>query len=432
MIDIIFIAASILAAEPSPPPAVAPAPAAMADQFPAVLATTTVLAHGAKADGTTDDTAAFQAALDATAPKGGVALVPAGTYRIDGALDVPQGVTLRGVWEAPHQTDIGKGTILHATGSAGKEDGPPLVTLNQSSCLRGVTIYYPDQRIDDPKPYPWTVQGKGMHVSVIDVTLSNPWKGIDVGTHWNECHLIRNVFGCPLRLGVYINNTTDIGRVENVHFNPNYWTRAAHPNAAKGDMFGYLSKNLVGFLIGRTDWEYLSNCFVIFPRIGFHFVRTPEGMPNAVLAQCGSDICPVAVQVDACQEHAGISFVNGQFMGTAILGPANRGPVKFTSCGFWPIDLTDHQALVDGAGSLTLTACHFAGWGRKDPGAACILVKAGSLTASGCEFFEAKKGIELGPGTRSAAVFGCRFRGGAKIENKAPAGASIQVGFNVD
>ena len=70
-------------------------------------------------------------------------------------------------------------------------------------------------------------------------------------------------------------------------------------------------------------------------------------------------------------------------MATVVLGPANRGPVKFTSCGFWPIGATDHQAVIDGAGSLTLTACHFAGRARKDPEAACVLVKSGAVTVSG-------------------------------------------------
>ena len=58
-----------------------------------------------------------------------------------------------------------------------------------------------------------------MHGSVIDVTLVNPYKGIDFGTYPNELHYIRNVFGCPLKFGIYVNHTTDIGRIENVHFN---------------------------------------------------------------------------------------------------------------------------------------------------------------------------------------------------------------------
>ncbi|MBN1346947.1 MAG: hypothetical protein JXQ73_29930 [Phycisphaerae bacterium] len=398
-----------------------------------------VLDCGARADGKTDDTGAFQKALDAAAGGGGVVRVPAGTYLIAGSLTVPQGVALRGAWEGPHHTDIGKGSVLYATGGAGDENGKPLISLNQSSCVRGLTIFYPNQDIDNVKAYPWTIQGRGMHCSVIDVTLANPYKGIDFGTHPNELHTVRNVYGCPLRLGVYVNQTTDIGRIEDVHFNPHYWMRANHPSAPKEGtprmqkLFTYLEEHLVGFEIGRTDWEYMVNCFVIFPRIGYHFVETKSGMPNAVLTQCGSDIGPVAVQVDASQGHAGIAFSNSQFMATVKVGPKNRGPVKFSNCGFWPIAKTNEQAVIEGAGTVTFSSCHFADWGRRDRAAPCILVRGGSAIVSGCQFLAARKTqIELGEGTRSAVILGNQFRGGERVVNKSKAGSKIQMGFNVD
>ena len=110
----------------------------------------------------------------------------------------------------------------------------------------------------------------------------------------------------PLKIGVYIDQCTDIGRIENVHFNPNFWTRMAlKPGFPGGDIKAYLEKNLVGFKIGKTDWEFISNSFVIFPRIGFHFDDFGHGPGNAVITQSGSDICPVAVRVDRTQAHAG-------------------------------------------------------------------------------------------------------------------------------
>lgn len=52
--------------------------------------------YGATGDGTTDDTAAFQAAMDAAAPEGDV-YVPAGEYRIATGLTLPPGVGFGGV-----------------------------------------------------------------------------------------------------------------------------------------------------------------------------------------------------------------------------------------------------------------------------------------------------------------------------------------------
>jgi hypothetical protein len=393
-----------------------------------------VLDHGAQADGTTDDTAAFQAALAAASEKGGIVLAPAGTYHIAGTLEVPQGVCLKGVWEAPHHADIGKGTVLYATGNKGHEDGPPFILLNQSSAVKGITIFYPEQAATDIQPYPWCIQGKGMHCTVENVTLVNPYKGIDFGTHWNELHLVNNVFGQPLKLGIYVNQTTDIGRIQNVHFNPHAWKRAAHESADFDFqvLIDYLKNNFTGFLIAKTDWEYLRDCFCIFPKIGFHFIADEKKGPgNAVLTQCGADICPVAVKVDASQPHAGIAFVNAQIMGTVIVSPTNSGPVKFTNSGFWTIPETKEQVIVDGSGTVTLNACHFTNWDSAREGHPCVRIDGGSAIIQGCEFkHEEKKQILIGEKAESVVVSSCRLRGGAKIENLNP-DADVQIGLNI-
>ncbi len=99
---------------------------------------------GAKGDGVTDDTAAFQAAMDSLGEAGGIVLVPVGNYLIKGHLDVPACVTLEGVWKAPpiavkikspteperiKEPKIGDtllaGSVLLAVDGAGKADGTP-------------------------------------------------------------------------------------------------------------------------------------------------------------------------------------------------------------------------------------------------------------------------------------------------------------------
>src|SRR4051794_32970965 len=91
------------ASAPAPPPATtqpSTQPAATPPVAPAFVAD--VRQFGAKGDGATDDTAAFQAAIDAAARAGGgVAHVPAGKYLIKTHLSVPPGVTLEGTWNAP-------------------------------------------------------------------------------------------------------------------------------------------------------------------------------------------------------------------------------------------------------------------------------------------------------------------------------------------
>ena len=91
-----------------------------------------MLDYGAKADGKTDATAAIQKALDAVAQdRGGVVEMPKGLYRVEDHLVIPPGVCLSGEWQAPHHADTEHGTVILATGNAGKEDGPALINLGR-------------------------------------------------------------------------------------------------------------------------------------------------------------------------------------------------------------------------------------------------------------------------------------------------------------
>ena len=180
--------------------------------------------HGAAGDGRTDDTQALQRALNAAEKAGPVCYLPAGHYRIDGSLVVPPGVTLCGASGGVPHSEHPIGTVLLAYSGKGKADGAPLVTLKPNAVIRNLVIHYPEQTLPEVVAYPWTIRGDGELCQVLDITITNPYQALDFGTCWNELHLIRNVFACPLKTGVFIDQCTDVGRVENVHFNPNFWT----------------------------------------------------------------------------------------------------------------------------------------------------------------------------------------------------------------
>jgi len=391
---------------------------------------------GAVGDGKTDDTAAIQKALDAAARSVPVCFLPPGLYRLNGHLTVPAGVTLRGASGGAPHSEHPIGTVLLAYGGRGDPDGPPLITLKPNACVRNLVIHYPEQRLPDVAPYPWTIRCDGELCQVRDITMTNPYQAIDAGTKWNELHTIRNVFACPLKIGVYIDQCTDIGRIENVHFNPNFWTRMAlAPGFPGGDIAGYLKNNLTGFLIGKTDWEYMTNCFVIFARIGYHFVRGRGtggrgGPGNVVLTQCGADVGVVGVQVDELQGHAGVAFVNGQFMNTVSvnIGRKNRGPVKFSNCGFWGTGDTTSHVINAGTGPLVLTGCHFIGWDRRNHGDPAIRIVRGAVLINGCVFMDAAPGVVLESGVESAIVTGNIFNLLEPIRNRSA--GKVEIGLN--
>ncbi len=386
--------------------------------------------YGVVGDGKADDAKALQAALDMARTNGPICFLPPGLYRVNSHLVVPPGVTLCGASGGVPHSEHPLGTVLLAFGGRGQADGEPLITLRPNAVVRNLTIHYPEQRLPDVAPYPWSIRIDGELCQVVDVTLTNPYQAIDAGTRWNELHLIRNVFACPLKTGVYIDQCTDIGRVENVHFNPNFWTRMGLPPAfGGGDIKAYLEQNLVGFKIGKTDWEFIFNSFVIFPVVGFLFDDFGHGPGNAVITQSGSDICPVAMRVNRSQPHAGVQVANGQFMSTLEIGPENRGPVKLANCGFWGTELTREHVRHAGNSSLVLTGCHFTGWAQADKAAPCIRANGGRLIVNGCDFLDAARPVvQLEKGLKSAAILGCAFRSSEAVRDQSA--ADVQLGFN--
>ena len=378
-----------------------------------------VLDFGARRDGVADDTGAIQAALDKAAAAGGVVWLPEGRYAVKGVLSIPEGVTLEGVWRGPHTSQLDKGSTLCAFAGRDHEDAAPFVSLKTGSTIKGVTIFYPEQKVGDIHPYPWTIQGQGQHYNVIDTTIANAYNGIDCGTYHNEGHHLRNVLMCAVHQGVLIDQCTDIGRLENVHIHNVYWWRVPPPYRLTAEqakaLEEYTKAHLKGFLIGRTDWEFISNSFVIWAQVGFHFLSRERGPGNVLVTQSGSDLGPLAVRVDQLQPHAGVAFENCQFMSGLEIGPANRGPVKLSNCGFWGRAGAGSQMVLEGQGTVTLTATHFDQWDQKGEGKPCIDARSGSLLMHGCGFMDTKTKsahIRLGREVKSAAIIGNRFEGG--------------------
>ncbi len=396
-----------------------------------------VMDFGARGDGIADDTAAFQDALNAAAARGEPVSVPAGQFRIAGTLAIPAGVTLEGVWAGPHTSMVERGTVLLAYAGRDDETAPPFINLTHNSTIKGMTIYYPEQLPKDIHPYPWTIQGRGQHYNVIDVTLANSYNGVDCGTFHNEGHHLRNVLACCLRRGVLVDQCSDIGRLENVHIHSVYWWRIHYPEGhltrdEVDAVNAYTLENLEGFIIGRTDWEYISNSFVIWAKVGFRFIHTDTaagGTGNAVITQSGSDIGPLAVLVEEVQSHAGIAFENCQFMSGFEIAPQNRGPVKLSNCGFWGRAGAGSQMVLRGGGSVFLTSTHFSAWDQERQGVPCIDAHAGKLILSGVDFMDAGPGgphVALGENVAYTSITGTTCASGAlRIADRS--GGGIQV-----
>jgi hypothetical protein len=386
---------------------------------------------GAHGDGKTDDTAAFQNALD-TAGKagGGVVYASRGNYFFAGHLLVPSAVALKGVWEsvpshvglrnpgAPKPTD--DGTTFLVTENRGNEEGPPFITLTNNSTLKGVVLYYPDQQVDEePAAYPWSVAMRGKNPAVLEVELLNSYNGIDA--RHNERHLIRDVQGQPLRRGISVDDIYDIGRIENVHFNP-WWS-------LKPKLFHWQQTNGEAFIFARSDWQYVFNTFCFGYNIGYKFAETGFGVCNGNFLGIGADDCFTAVVVENCAPF-GLLISNGEFV--SFHGPdptmvrvqnSNRGSVRFVNCAFW--GPCNQIASLAGRGTTGFSDCTFVQWDHKKEGRHALQVSTGTVLVRGCEFREDKPQIELGAAVRRAVITDNVITGKLRIANEAGAKAVV-------
>lgn len=378
---------------------------------------------GAKGDGKTDDTPAFQRALDAVGKAGGgIVYAPCGNYFLARHLNVPPAVTLKGVWEsvpshiglrnegAAKPTDEGTTFIVNA--DTGNENAPPFITLNSNSTLKGVVIYYPNQNDDaEPKPYPWTIAMRGQNPAVLDVELLNAYNGIDASQ--NERHLIRNVQGQPLRRGIYVDVIFDIGRIENVHFNP-WWSM-------KPNLYNWQKQHGEAFIFGRSDWQYVLNTFCFGYNVGYKFIQTKGGVCNGNFLGIGADACYTAVVVENSAPF-GILISNGEF--TSFEGPnptmvevgaGNTGSVRFVNSAFW--GPCYQIARLAGKGTVGFSDCTFCQWDGKNEKRHAIQCQSGTLLVRGCEFQQNKPQIELGTNVARAVISDNVIRGKVRITN---------------
>ena len=390
---------------------------------------------GAVGDGKTDDTAAFQKALDAAAKAGGgVVYAPVGNYFFAGSLNVPNAVTLAGVWQSvpahnglrdrglPKPTD--DGTTFLVTANAQTEDAPAFITLNTNSTLRGVVLYYPQQIADDvPKPYPWAIAMRGKNPAVLAVEMLNPYNGIDASR--NERHLVRDVHGQPLRRGILVDSIYDIGRIENVHFNP-WWS-------AKPKLRQWQMENGEAFIFGKSDWQYVYNTFCFGYKIGYKFIRGRRGMCNGNFLGIGADDCQTSLIVEQCAPY-GLLITNGEFVSFHGPDPTmvrvendNTGSVRFVNCAFW--GPCNQIAKIAGNGTVGFGECTFVQWGGKEGDRHAIQVESGTVLIRGCEFRQDRPQIQLGENVKRAIITDNLFTGSERIINESA--GNVQLGFNV-
>lgn len=268
-----------------------------------------VKGFGAKGDGTTDDTAAIQAALNSLGALGGTVLIPNGMKcLIDNNLSVPKSCHLVG----PHAFVGSPGTNTSAPyGSMGGAlliNSAKTITLGSGASLRGLLIYR-----------------KGMTFPAAD---SSAFAGTAITTGGDDC-AVANSMILGFSKGFYssgyqrpklsdvlmdnvncveITNCADIAYITNCH---------AWPFATIATLGGYTTICRSGtafYLHDLADWAKLTGCFSFGYQIGFRV----NAVNSATLLGCGADN---ASNAGVPQLSGAIGFqIDGTSTDTSLIG----------------------------------------------------------------------------------------------------------------
>ena len=371
---------------------------------------------GAKAILGFDNRAAFQAAIDAAYKNGGgVVYIPAGNYEFRSTqtatrsvrvrqgseqimkdfnyqyvLNIPTSVQLRGDWADP-ELNKGKvlGTILEVrvgknapnyngtveswwndsqAGNALRTTYTSIadrfIDMNSGTGVTNLSIWYPEQDINDIKPYPWTLfQPSGDCVTIENVTLVNAYNGFYSAP--SELHYILNSYMTALHTGIEVHVCTDIGRIENVKIDPKYWANSGLPGSpVLAKVAGYTKANGTGFNMHRSDWEYVSNLYVSDYKTGMWVGREPGffDSPNAQFYEIHIKNCDTGMYVQAVNPY-GLLISNSTF-GTEKDGKAVYFYNDFkTSVQFNGVDFTGPIVSDGSDGVISFESCTFSNYG---------------------------------------------------------------------
>ena len=404
-----------------------------------------VYSYGAVGDGKTDNTAAFQAAINAVAAAGGgTVLLNRGHFLLAGSINVLQGVTLEGTYASvpshPMNGNVNlntiTGTLLMVTGGQANPSGTSFLTLQQDATVKGFVIYYPAQQPNQvPVPFPWTIDIVSNNGAVLDIECLNCWnfiRGVGAARHY-----IARIQGQPINIGVYLNKIYDIGRVENVHWNPWFTTDNTY--------YAWQLVNGRAFVIGRSDWEYVFNTFAFGYAIGYHFIADTDGTNcNGNFLGIGMDqAINASVQVDsaapfgilitngeftAFSDAPAVPLVPGQVPAQVVISPTNAGSIRFVNSAFWGSSI--NIARIAGSGSVAFEGCRFDTWDGNNSGQYAIVAGGtGSLSVTSTEFAHDGNQIALGAQIDRAVIVANLFRGTQRVTGVQNS-ASFQVGFN--
>lgn len=280
---------------------------------------------GADPSGTRDSTSAIKKALSACANKGGGTVwLPAGQYLVTASVEIPAFVTLRG--EAPlddPKTLADYGTILVAKPKAGENPAESLFVMRGSCGAVGLTVWYPEQSIENPVPYSYTFyvtgngQGGYMLQTVKDVLVVNGWRGIGACVIENNAHeqmTIENFRGTFLDHACASYNEADVGTWKSIRVSPDYWASSPFERSPDADALrAYTREHAEGLILGDLEWDHFADIEAEDCRVGIHTVKGTRVTYNGEMADVTVRRCRDGLLIDDMDTRWGMNLARALF-----------------------------------------------------------------------------------------------------------------------
>ncbi len=368
---------------------------------------------GARGDGKTDDTAAFERAIAAAHAGGTAVFVPRASYLLTRPL-VVENVSLAGPAPGVWCADTDTLPILLP-----QHRDAPCVVLRAGGGLQAMAIRYDWQKEPETGPPAVVVSGVGAYLT--QVKIQYPWDGILADGVSNIGRLnVENVFVvAPRNIGMRVTGTWDVPTIRNVEI----WNLGPVPRP--------LEKG-IGFDLGKNDMLRMSDCFVFAMHTGYLLRdRIPgvaiEGGTWGALTGCSSDFCHVGIEVKG--EHT-VSVTGGcywsHFWGVRVEG--ERARVRLTgaevkSNGAPCVETIQAEQVVVQGCSLLRPMDTFS--------APAVHLRGGHTTVSGCHLLSTTEGVRIERDVSSALIAGNTIQAEPAVVNLAPAGAAVQTWGNL-
>lgn len=334
-------------------------------------------AYGATGDGTTDDTSALQAAIDAVPSTGGTVLLPAGNYLISSALTIDKDGTVL--------TGVGSASVIRINGSNLDID---VIKIGNGSTTRA-------------------------HCAVRDLRITaNGQKTAGRGIFLNKCFKIwlQNLLIEKQYRSLQFTNTTEV------------WLDSSDVRDTKEHGLFIDNDLMSGF-----DW-YVTNCVFDNPDV----TNTGSGIywnGGETLVVNGVDLLRFNTGFyvnPAAGRESRFGFLNNMIMDTCSdnnvhisnTGSGNSVGLTFTNC--WSGTATNYGVLMDRPGSGIVQGVRWVGGKIFHNGLAGFRYAGGQdLHISDCDIIAnsqtssgSRHGVEVGGDISEFSVQNCRIGGG--------------------